>query len=298
MALLQITAADCAAIADVLETHSARLDIRLSPGSQLRGLIDDLRWLGDGAPNAAQPDAAMAIDRNRAALAFPRYEQALRIARALVLLDDSPAARAKVRLLKGSFDRLHSLDGQSQDALFELEVAGRLVARQVAVSFAEPDIVIFPGTPGQMALACKRPRRQGRLADCIRRAAAQIRQNPPGVIVVGVEALLQRDPVSGRPILYTVSTPEEFHDGVDQHLATTVQGARRALERAFLNGSVMGALFCGIVTAWSSSPSAYLWKWAHHVVPNNNIQGVPETLAALDDLMFGTPGTGTSTEST
>ena len=93
MALNRVTAADCANIATVLAKHVERLGVRIPAGSELGAFIDDLRWLGSFEQAAPQPDTAWAIDKARAARAFPRYEQAVRIARALILADDSSEAR-------------------------------------------------------------------------------------------------------------------------------------------------------------------------------------------------------------
>lgn len=287
MSLRPITAGDCARIAEVLTEHFHRLGVRIIAGSDACALLDDLGWLGACEPTAPQPETAFAIDRQRSVQAFPKYEQALRIARALLLADDSTATRSKARLMQGRFDRLGSLHKTSQDVLFELEVAGRLAGRGLHCVFAEPDIVLLAGANGRLGFACKRPRSEGAIKTAVRRAAWQIRKNPPGLIVIGVEAILQGDPKTGAPFLFQSPSPDEFYAEVDERAKALADNSASVTSRAFADDSVWGILFCGVVTAWTKVPSAFVYKWAHYVVPNPRLAGSAEALKAIDDLMFG-----------
>lgn len=74
---------------------------------------------------------------------------------------------------------------------------------------------------------------------------------------------------------------------MDESVKALAEGVKRSIDRAFISDDVIGVLFCGVVTAWSGSPSAYLYKRAHHVVPNARLDGISDALKTLDNLMFG-----------
>jgi hypothetical protein len=57
------------------------------------------------------------------------------------------------------------------------------------------------------------------------------------------------------------------------------------LTRAFQTSQVLGVLFCGVVTAWSQQPSAYLYRWLHRHIPNLGSR-MPELVSIIEQLMF------------
>lgn len=130
-----MTSAQCATQAALLKEGLGYFGIKVNATSDVGRMIAALEWMGSFPPEAVQPDTAFTADRKRALQAFPLYEQALRIARAVTWARTVPGAREKVLHLKKRVNRLETQDEQAQDYFFELEIAERLVRQGHAITF-------------------------------------------------------------------------------------------------------------------------------------------------------------------
>jgi hypothetical protein len=167
----QVTASECAEWATVLRDALRACDVTVHPRSDVGQMIAELEWLGTFPPTASQPDAAWAENPARARIAFPLYEQAVRVAQAVALTQGIPGARERVMKLKKRLNRLTTQDEPAQDFLFELEMGARFTRLGLTITFDEPDIVLHSSEGYRLGLACKRPRNvrrlRERLGECV-----------------------------------------------------------------------------------------------------------------------------------
>jgi hypothetical protein len=278
-----VTAEQCATHARMLEDGLAFFGITVSKSSDLGKMIDALEWMGSFPADAVQPDAAFAADKRKALRAFPLYEQAQRIARALTWARSIPGAKDKVIRLKKRLNRLETQDVGAQDYLFELEIAERLVGQGLKVFFDEPDIVVH-FTEEKLGLACKRPRNVARLRERIREAADQVARQPfQGVIIMGVEALFHKSGDPKRPTITYLADQGRLVARATEILDEAIARARPDIVAAFQKGAA-GILFCGIATAWNQKfqdgKSAYFYQWMHRSIPHPYAVGLIEALEA------------------
>lgn len=283
MNIRTISAQECRDVAELLERAIARHEIRCPGGSDLDRMVKACRWMGRFPDDAIQPDAAFAADSEQAKDAFPLFEQARRVASAVTWTEEAPGLTDRMRFLRKRFDRLKTQDSKSQDAIFEIEVAGRLARTGLHVEFSEPDIVVSAGHE-RLALACKRPRREAAIADVLRGAAQQIEaQSEPGIIVVGIEAIFHRR--DNGVIGFSMASDAEFAEETRVRLDALLVDVAPSMQRAFQTPQVLGVLYCGVVTAWSKQPSAYLYRWLRRHVPNLGAP-TPALVGIIEDLMF------------
>jgi hypothetical protein len=275
---------ECASQAALLREGLAYFGIEVNPTSDVARMIEALEWLGSFPPDAVQPDTAFAADQKRALRAFPLYEQALRIARALAWARTIPGAREKMRFLKKRLNRLETQDERAQDYLFELEIAERLARQGHALTFAEPDIVLETSGGEKLGLACKRPRNVRQMRERLKEASVQITSRSfPGVIVIGVELLFHKSSDRQRPTILYLGDPPMVAMAAYDILEGAVRRARPEITAAFERG-VEGILFCGIVTGWArkvvGDRSAYHFQWIHKALSHPGALGLAEVLEA------------------
>jgi hypothetical protein len=284
MSIRILTAAECRGIASLLDRAIAKHTIRCSPGSDLATMLDAARWMGSFPDESPQPETAYRVDPQRGARAFLLIEQARRVAVAVTWVEDAHGLGDRAKFLKDRFNRLATQDARAQDALFEIEVAGRLARTGLTIEFDEPDIIVTAGT-ASLALACKRPRRQERIADRVSEAARQIeKQKHDGLIVIGIEALFHR--ADGRRVQhFETESDVELQQVTDHRMGEILTDIAPQLQRAFQSNQVVGIMLCGVVTAWSKIPSAYLYRWVRARLPNFG-HAEPSLVNTIDQLMF------------
>lgn len=275
---------DCAIVSSTLAGLAAELGIRCSPGSDIAVMISELEWLGSFSPEDPQPHTAHRVDRERSLRAFPMFEQARRVARALLVTQSMPGSSERARHLRKRFDRLKTQNELAQDVLFEIEMAGKLAEAGIPIAFEEPDIIAFPSQPTEIAFACKRPRTSKAIKQCLRDASRQICDSGrDGVILIGVEAILHRDEPTGRPITYT--TPISDLQPFGRHkLDQSLGSLNPSLAGAFRSDQVLGVIFCGILTAWARTE--YRYAWIRRSIPNLTQVSSGTLLAVIEERMF------------
>ncbi|MGH9896602.1 MAG: hypothetical protein ACREA0_32310, partial [bacterium] len=118
----------------------------------------------------------------------------------------------------------------------------------MAIAFEEPDLVIGSGED-RIGLACKRPRSVRGLMERIKEGADQIsRSRIPGMIVIGLEAILHTSDEPEKPtVTYVVGTPDQLLLLVQPIIDEAIVAAHRQIKAAFEKG-VAGILFCGLAT--------------------------------------------------
>ena len=179
-------------------------------------------------------------------------------------------AAAVVECLKDNIDRLSTLNERAQDLLFELEVGGRLAARGFPVSFAEPGIRLdFPSVA--VGLPCKRPRSARKIVENVRDGVVQLQRAKlsAGVVVVSVELIVHPPAPTGglsakkpAPKNWVATTIEEADEGARTMVREAVKPPLPELNGLFAkHAELAGVLFCGVITALLSSPSAYAYRW-------------------------------------
>jgi hypothetical protein len=91
-----------------------------------------------------------------------------------------------------------------------------------------------------------------------------------------------------KPVVWTTPTPEALDAWVKKSLGELAVVAQSSIDRAFETDSVVGVLFCGVITEWSTTPSAYVYNWGHLMLPNPNLgDEMAAAMKTLDGLMFG-----------
>jgi len=281
-----LTAGECASVASLLERAVSRFGIRVSAGSDLGRMISEVGWLGAFAEDSPQPETGWRIDKDRTARAFLLVEQAGRLARALTYASDCRGIRTKTRVLKDRLNRLVSLREQAQDAILELEIAGRLVIAGLAVEFREPDLVVkVPGTDLEIAIACKRPRGVPRIRERILDAGRQIRNSHlPGIVLIGTEPAFHGRAAGVRHFKST--TLEALRRDADQTADLILRTSTREIGHVFDSAPVLGVHFCGIVTGWTSEPSAYSYAWIRRTLPRLDMPGAARLMNQFDEWLF------------
>lgn len=287
----KLTAEECRRNATGLRQGVAGLGLSLRPESSIAQMIEDAEWLADGPDDVFDAVGKFEEDPDRFLTAFMRMEQAGRIADLLEWASRVGNSRAHARYwIQQRLDRMETQDEQSQDLLFELDIAGRLARWDgLAIELAEPDIVIrYPSaeTP-PFAIACKRPRSADSLIRSIARAKSQIgRSGHRGLIAVSTDAIFHRSGDPTRPtIVYQArSASDAQREGkqILHDLAATISSHR---DDAF-DDAVGGVYLCGILTFWSGEPSAYSYTWLREPVPNDAHPHTSELLQAFDYLLF------------
>lgn len=247
-------------------------------------MIAELEWLGTFPADAPQPDAAWAENPTRAKVAFPLYEQAIRIAQAVALTGGIPGARERVLKLRKRLDRLMSQDEQAQDFLFELEVGARFTRLGLTITFDEPDIVLHSSDGHRLGLACKRPRNVARLRERLGEAAAQITAGADqGVIVIGVEPLFHRSNDPERPTITYLGDLWMVRAEANRILDAAIESASLEIVAALSKG-VAGILFCGVVTGWArqveAGRDAYHYQWIHRAFSHPDALNLADVLEA------------------
>jgi hypothetical protein len=243
-----------------------------------------LEWLGTFPSDAPQPDAAWAANPARARIAFPLYEQAIRVAQAVSLARGIPGARERVVKLKKRLNRLMTQEEQAQDFLFELEIGARLTRLGLTITFDEPDIVLHANDGSRLGLACKRPRNVPRLRQRLTEAAAQITVGTDqGVIVIGVEPLFHRSNDPQRPTITYLGDPSMVKAEANQILDNALESATQEIVSVLANG-VAGILFCGVATGWARQVAegrdAYHYQWIHRAISHPDALDLAAVLEA------------------
>ncbi len=284
MKYTQVRASECAEWTIVLRDALRECDVTVHPTSDVGQMIAELEWLGTFPPNAPQPDAAWAENPARARIAFPLYEQAIRIAQAVALAQGIPGAHERVVKLKKRLNRLTTQDEQAQDFLFELEIGARLTRLGLTITFDEPDIVLHSSDGDRLGLACKRPRNVRRLRERLGEAAAQITAGmDQGVIVIGVEPLFHRSNDPQRPTITYLGDVAMVRAEANRILDDALDSARLEIDSALAKG-VAGILFCGVATGWARQVAegrdAYHYQWIHRAISHPDALNLADVLEA------------------
>lgn len=251
---------ECADVAKSLRESLDYFQVRLPPGSDLDRMTNALAELGDSPP------AGVTRSQRHARL----IEQGSRIAAALSSLRGVGGIETKLKWLRKRLDRFQTQDAQALDALFELEIAGRLAQSRLAVRFEEPDIIVAVPGFGSIGLPCKRPRSPRGVEAALRDAKRQVsRSGSPGVAMVSLEALLH-PPVTNvdgtkavtLPTRWRARTKEEFDRFATDAFERMADDSLRHLE-LHCRGSqeLLGVVWSGVVTADISMPPSYSRHW-------------------------------------
>ena len=280
-----MTAGQCATVASILKAVVGSLGWSLHPSSELATMIREVGWMGSFPAEAMQPEAAVAVNKQRGLEAFVLYEQAKRLAIALGWSATITGFRERAGLLRGRLDRLKTQDGPTQDFLFEVEIAYRLFRHGLPVALDEPDVIATLEDDVKLAVACKRPRSLAGVAQAVRRGSRQIRaRGYPGFIAVGMEAILHRSGDPSRPtVLYLVSDADELQVWAEGFFASAATSAVHELTRA-AGGLVAGVLLCGVITGWSQHPSANIFRWFWLAIDRPTSEGL---VGRVGNLLFG-----------
>ena len=276
----ELTTAECSAIAVAIESGLKRTGVAARPNSDLSRFIDDMRWLG---ANLHKSKVELGCKGNdRLTQAFIRAPQARHIANVFRWLRPSKVPASKLRVLKDRLDRLQEAgNSQAPDIFFELEVAGRLVVSddEWRVSFEEPDVVV---RYEDMALgfACKRPRTNAGLANCIERAAQQgATAELKCVVAVDTSHLLL--PTG----LFPVNTQRELLEENARRLADLVSESQDAIAKAFAKDA-LGIMFFSRLFGFVETPkAAILWDSRILARANPQVPGAAPALARLSRAM-------------
>jgi hypothetical protein len=291
MKYTQVRASECAEWAKVLREALQACDVAVHRASDVGRMIAELEWLGTFPPDAPQPDAAWAENPARAKIAFPLYEQAIRVAQAVAFSRGIPGARERVLKLRKRLDRLTTQDEQAQDFLFELEVGARFTRLGLTITFDEPDIVMHSSEGHRLGLACKRPRNVDRLRERLGEAADQITAgDDQGLIVIGVEPLFHKSHDPERPTVTYLGDASMVRAEANRILDNALGSARLEIVSALGKG-VAGILFCGVVTGWARQVAegrdAYHYQWIHRAISHPDaleLAQVVETKLFPDDV--------------
>jgi len=289
----RVTAGECATYASILKESFARFGLKPpNPTSDIGQMIAALGWLGTFPPEAPQPDTAWRADQRKSLDTFVLFEQAKRTAIAVGWAFTIPGSEKVVVRLKKRLNRLQTQNEQALDYFFELDIAHRLARRGIPVAFDEPDLVIGSESL-KFGLACKRPRSLRGLREQIAAAARQVtRQEFPGMVVIGLEAMLHSSGDPQKPtVTYLVDKQEQLREMVDPMIDGWLQAVEPAIEEAFAKG-VWGILFCGLVTGIATKAQdgfgAVIYEWFRR--PRSSPE-FPDGAQMLDQMIFQPPPT-------
>jgi hypothetical protein len=254
---------ECRSVVADVRAGLAHYGVTVNPTSDLARICKELEWL------AHDLDSGAVSDRKRHNATFPLIDQASRIASALVAIRQVEGAREKVRHLRKQVDRLETQAAGSQDYLFEIEVAGRLVAAGLRPAFAEPDIRVDVAGLGSVLIACKRPRSVTGFVDALADAASQIAASggPPGLAIVSVEAVLQRPNDDASPIGDAYPTRAMLRDVLSHELMSLLYGQDRAVRDFLTRHGVNGLILWAVAGAKIMAGNSYAAEWHAILVP-------------------------------
>ncbi len=277
-----ISPKECLAVVASLRSSLKHFGVSLPSNCELAHMISELEGLATAAATKAPFD-------RRALEAFQFIDQPARIASTLENLKRVPVPKEKLRILRKRVDRLASLDfeGQAQDTLLELEVAGRLAQAGLSVEFTEPDIVVALKT-GRVSLACKRPRTRTGVVRRLEEGASQIKDcGRPGIIVLSLEPLLHTKPGGTRPVQWVARTREELAARGRRRfeaLIDTLTPDGRASAGRF--AQVIGVLWLGFVTGFVREPPSYTRDWFCLAMQNKLYTGAYGPLSRIARSLF------------
>lgn len=150
-------------------------------------------------------------------------------------------------------------------------------------------MIRYPNVHNAMALACKRPRTRRSVGRAVQEARRQIiNSGLPGAIVIGLEAVFHESGVPSGPSMLVVGRPAEAA-ARGAEIAQQIEFDLTVQPERVTHVSIAGIYLCGVMTYWSQQPSAYGFVWIRRSVPNASIPYAPETLEALDQLLFTAP---------
>gem|GEM_PF-5667399 len=258
MSIIHLTAEYSATYASFIRDYSSQHSIVVPASSDLARILEALDWFGSFPPDSFQPETAFEADKSKALRLFLYLDQGVRIAIALKWSLTLPGSDLIAKRLTSPLDRLATQDETAQDLFFELDIAQKLLSRGAKVRIGEPDILLTFGDT-EVGIACKRPRGLKGIGKRIHQGVSQLRKNGvAGFVVVGLESIFHRPPTPGiRPILYESDDQESFRVHLTRIADQAFMRSKAAVAYAF-SQDVLGVLFCGMATALSKQPSAYI----------------------------------------
>lgn len=263
----ELTSGHCREVAHHLRTRLNALGLTLGAASPLARLLVEVDWMAsfDGPP-LDETSGASRVDAERAADAVIRFLQMQDITATLVALGrvalENPEA---VKALRKRFDRIETQTADTQDRLFELEVAGRLARRGIRVEFDEPDIVAKSHGLGRFSIACKRPHNLDRLRERIDKGAAQIaRRGLQGFVVLDLQPLIFETNDNARPTRFyelhgDAQLAHELAADMDGRIAVVADTVARARQVERVAGVVFAAMGWGMTE--NPPRPTYEWAW-------------------------------------
>jgi hypothetical protein len=284
-----------AEIAESLRSSIAHFSLALNPTAPLSIVIKDLDWVA----SFSNIEEASRVDASRLSNIFFRAEQAERIGILLERVRTVPGSAAVVECVRGNVDRLSTMNERAQDLLFELEIGGRLAARGLPVSFAEPDIRLdWPSV--SVGLPCKRPRNVRKIVANIRDGVDQIGRSgmSAGVVIVSIEPILHPPAPTGglsaekpRPKNWVASTFEEVDDFARTMVHTELEPILPDVTRLFARHSgLAGVVFCGTITAMAITSRSYAYKWLSFSISSPRDRRSPSLAEMLGCYIRGNEG--------
>ena len=220
----------------------------------------------------------------------PLIEQTQRLANALMGVRRVPGASEKVHSCQNQLNRLETLDSKAQDTLFEIEIAGRLSSGGLAVALTEPDVVATVPGFGDVSLACKRPRSKNGIRKRLGQAATQITQRGrPGVIVMGVEALLHPPKtVKGltKPTLWIAETNKDLAEMGSRVLQAIHEEMAPVIARDCSRPLVVGIAWVGVIAGRVREPLSYASHWLCLTIENPEHPQSPGLMRRVGETLF------------
>ena len=271
---LKIT--DWLATADFVEEEFASHKMPIEPASDLRFMVDELRWA------AAFDDffsRAVAVDEIRAVRAFRLLRQMKRIAGALEKTREIVGVRDKLQhLRRNSINAVSLRVGPGFSILFELEVAGKLCMNRWKVSFSEPDIILKHEAFGQVGLACKQPTKDNSIGRNIRKASQQIQQSGrPGYIIISLDGFAPT-------ILGRFETQWQARDIADRYACQALNANVCEIADALDQGT-WGVAICVNVLAVVQKPSSVCWDLGIARIANLELPGADVGLDGICEML-------------
>jgi hypothetical protein len=168
-------------------------------------MIREIGWMGSFGAAPLLPGGAIDVDRQRTLHALISLLQARDIARTLDACRHAVGDTSKVEGVRGKLDRQRYRDASSQNALFELEVAGLLLRAGLEVELSAPPHpdVVCRLNGAAIGFECKRVQNRDRLRQQLKKARKQItNQDLPAAAIIDVQPLLYRTADPNKPVYF------------------------------------------------------------------------------------------------
>lgn len=265
-------------IMEVCESIKSRLDshgIRLPPDCDLAQMLEHLRWLASFGGRVLYNISKHGADRRSALRALLEFEQCTGILAAVQAADRVPGGQEKLSVLRKRLNLLGGPDAPARDTLFELTVAGLLaqMPMPLEVDFAEPDIVLTDVDGYQIGIACKRPHTVARLADHIKNASRQCRQQSfPCAVVVDVSCIVASPDKGSAANLLSFNRGKELEQHLQTRLRELCETEKDAMNRAFHRGTTSVILFLH-ATAFVGEPLQYAYRRRTACIRHSDLGG-------------------------